>query len=663
MMNTIHWLRAADCPLLQTDIAAVEPSPSRLVLRLVELCLTSPFTDDLIMALLKEMATTLRADQLAVLEPGPQWPPLWQHPRPSARGQPFHPPRTLLQEVQERRAGVSRPPGPAAPALLAVTVPYPAENPYLLLVARSRDEFSGTELEYTLAAGHYLGLALEKVQACQAANEKCRRLEALVQIGVHLLDHQANGLLLEHIAVHALRLLEAEGAGAFVWEPSRKELVGRSAPGPSPGDLRLSGESGAIGQVMQTGRLVQLDNVQLAPFADPAVDNALGPQARDLLCVPLNDGEGQRLGVLMVVNKKHGQFTSQDAELLSALGELAAATVQNLRLRQALSHSNAEFDRQARHRCRIIGESISIQGLRGTLAQVARTEFPVLIHGESGTGKDLLARALHQASPRQGQPFICVPCADLRDLLLPEKCPGGQTDLACAWADTGVGRFAAAEGGTLFLDEVSDLNAGAQAQLLRFLEEKTIYDTGITQAVAVNARLVAATRQDLTEAVRAGKFRKDLFYRLCAVTLEVPPLRERQEDVLLLAEHFLQEFCREAGRRPLKLSAEARKRLLHYGWPGNVRELRCLLEPVAFFCPGDRVELDSLYFFESHSTATDLFSHLSLTEATQAFQVQHIKQAITGARGNMSDAARQLGLHRPNLYRKMRLLKMELEGK
>jgi Nif-specific regulatory protein len=198
--------------------------------------------------------------------------------------------------------------------------------------------------------------------------------------------------------------------------------------------------------------------------------------------------------------------------------------------------------------------------------------------------------------------------------------------------------------------------------LLRVLEEKVVFRVGGTQPIPVDTRIVAATNRDLSEAVRANKFRLDLYYRLNVATIDLPPLRERREDVLVLAEHFLEQFCRDARRKPLKFSAEARKRLEQHDWPGNVRELRNLLERVAYLSPGDRVEADDLTFIlkPPATGAYDDYADLTLAEATKAFERDHIRRAIDRAGRNMSDAARLLGLHRPNLYRKMKTLDMDL---
>jgi Nif-specific regulatory protein len=178
----------------------------------------------------------------------------------------------------------------------------------------------------------------------------------------------------------------------------------------------------------------------------------------------------------------------------------------------------------------------------------------------------------------------------------------------------------------------------------------------------VDTRIVAATNRNLADFVRAGKFRQDLYYRLTVVAIDLPPLRERREDILLLADHFLQTFCRDAGRKPLRLSAEAKRRLEQHDWPGNVRELRNLLERLAFLCINDPVEAADLAFILKPSAdETDHYADMTLAEATDAFQREHVTRAIDKARRNMSDAAKLLGLHRSNLYRKMKMLGMEVQ--
>jgi Nif-specific regulatory protein len=211
------------------------------------------------------------------------------------------------------------------------------------------------------------------------------------------------------------------------------------------------------------------------------------------------------------------------------------------------------------------------------------------------------------------------------------------------------------------LDEIGDMSLSGQAKLLRVLEDKTIVRVGGSKPIHTDVRVIAATNQKLAELVRAKRFREDLYFRLNVVTLELPPLRERGDDVMRLAEHFLREFSRRAGRRTPKFTAGARKRMESHTWPGNVRELRNLMERLAYLSSGDRIEAEELAFILSPSALNSaaIDAGLTLNDATHQFQQNYIKQSIERARGNVSQAAKNLGVHRSNLYRKMRQLGME----
>ena len=221
------------------------------------------------------------------------------------------------------------------------------------------------------------------------------------------------------------------------------------------------------------------------------------------------------------------------------------------------------------------------------------------------------------------------------------------------------GKFELASGGTLFLDEIGDMSLGGQAKLLRVLEEKVVVRVGGSQTIPTDARVIAATNQDLVELVRQKKFREDLFFRLNVVALTIPPLRERGDDVILLAQHFLADFCSKSRRTVPQFTAAARKRLLAHTWPGNVRELRNMMERLAYLFPGDKVDADDLSFVMS-PTANESAIALDqpLAEATKQFQADYIERHIKRTKGNMTDTAQRLGLHRSNLYRKMKQLGM-----
>jgi Nif-specific regulatory protein len=659
-MTTPLWLRPSECPLLQAEAAAVDPVALRLVQRLLEIPLTKQGSEALAKAALEEIAEAVRAEQATILEATPQWQPHWTHGRRGTRaGNNW--PRTLLGEVLDREAAAAMPATAHAPAYLAVCLGYRERANRVLLLSRPKEAFAHAELEYALAAAYYLGLALEAARAQDEQRAAAERLASLVAIGQQLAQQRETVPLLEHIAEQAVKLLECERASIFLWDQARQELIGRPALGLPGGELRLADNVGVVGQVLHSGEMQRVDDVRADPAWNPQVDSRSGFQTRNLLCLPMVDSAGNRVGVFEVMNKKPGVFTAADVETVRLLAGLTTAAVVNVREREALLRSNAELEGQARKGAHIVGESTAIKALRDTLVRVARTDLPVLILGESGTGKDVVARALHYSSARQQQPFIPVNCAAIAETLLESELFGHEKGAFTDAHDTRPGKFEAASGGTLFLDEIGDLSAGGQAKLLRVLEEKVVFRVGGHQPIPVDTRIIAATNRILSESVRAGKFREDLFYRLTVVTLELPPLRERREDILVLAEYFLQQFCRDAGRKVLKFSADAKRKLEQHNWPGNVRELRNLLERVAYLCAGDKIDVaDLAIIVRPAAAAEDQYADLTLKDATEQFQRDHIQRAIERASRNMSDAAKLLGLHRPNLYRKMKDLEMDV---
>ena len=296
------------------------------------------------------------------------------------------------------------------------------------------------------------------------------------------------------------------------------------------------------------------------------------------------------------MNRKEGPFTDEDALTLAALGGQAVIVLHNVQEREALLRANAQHEGQARQGCRIIGDSPALQALRATVERVARTDLPVLILGESGTGKEVVARAIHYSGPRHAQPFLPVNCAAIAETLLESELFGHEKGAFTDAHTTRAGQFEMASGGTLFLDEIGDMSASGQAKLLRVLEDRSVVRVGGSRPIPVDVRIVAATNRQLAEAVHAGRFRQDLFYRLNVVAIDLPPLRQRREDILPLAEFFLQQFGRDAGRPRLTLSTEARQRLRDHDWPGNVRELRNLMERIAFLSPTDSVPAGDLVF-------------------------------------------------------------------
>jgi two-component system nitrogen regulation response regulator NtrX len=308
----------------------------------------------------------------------------------------------------------------------------------------------------------------------------------------------------------------------------------------------------------------------------------------------------------------------------------------------------------------MIGESYAMAKLREQVAMAAPTNGRVLIIGENGTGKELVARTVHALSRRRNGPFVEVNCAAIPEELIESELFGHVRGAFTGAVADRRGKFELADGGTIFLDEIADMSLKTQAKVLRVLQEQTMEQVGGSTRIKVDARVLAATNKDLQTEIRAGNFREDLFFRLNVVPVFVPPLRERIEDIPLLADHFMAEFAREYGRRPKHFNPAALAALQQYTWPGNVRELRNVVERLVIMVPGDAISADDLGFL-GHAAAPPAVvgsgtsaGRLTLHEARERFERDLILRTLAEQQGNMSRTAEVLGVERSNLYRKMR---------
>jgi two-component system NtrC family response regulator len=296
----------------------------------------------------------------------------------------------------------------------------------------------------------------------------------------------------------------------------------------------------------------------------------------------------------------------------------------------------------------IIGASPQMQAVFATIRKVAASDVPVLVIGESGTGKELVARALHQQSGRRAAPFVAINCGAIPETLLESELFGHEKGAFTGAHMQRKGKIELAQGGTLFLDEIAELPAPLQVKLLRFLQEYQIERVGGREVIPVNVRVVAATNVELKQAMATGRFREDLYYRLGVITIPLPPLRERSEDILLLANTLLQRYATESSHKIRGFSRHALSALQSYGWPGNVRELENRIKRAVLLTRGPQVtpadlDLDSPY-------SQYLAPSKGLREAREAFEKDLIQRALTKHRGNISRTASELGVSRPTLH-------------
>ena len=298
----------------------------------------------------------------------------------------------------------------------------------------------------------------------------------------------------------------------------------------------------------------------------------------------------------------------------------------------------------------IIGNSLPMQHVFDTIRQAAPSKATIMIEGESGTGKELVAQAIHRLSPRAKAPFIPVHCAALSEALLESELFGHEKGAFTGATSTRKGRFERADGGTLFLDEIGEIDANTQVKLLRALEERKFERVGGDETLEVDVRLIAATNKNLKTMVDEGTFREDLYYRLKVVSIDLPSLSKREEDVPLLAKFFIKQLSEENGVPEKSISAEALEALIQYEWPGNIRELRNVIERMVVLTSGDRITLRDI--------PSEVRSERSTRQAPQTLSLEDnekelIIQALTKHRGNRTRAAEQLGISRRTLHRKL----------
>ncbi|HZF07620.1 MAG TPA: sigma 54-interacting transcriptional regulator [Thermoanaerobaculia bacterium] len=487
----------------------------------------------------------------------------------------------------------------------------------------------------------------------EASSRLLRDLSLLVRIGALLqalpavepLCRRLLGLLLEAVPAEraAVLLLDREdGAPTVAYTLERRSGSARPFPVSRTVVARVLGERTGLlaNDVLRTPELGEAASVRAA-------------RLRSLLAVPVLHLD-RALGLLYLDSPETGgpvRFDRGHLELATAVAGLAAPALANARRLEQL-----EAERRATAAGvlggGLVGESPRLVAVRNFLARVAPTDSTVLLRGESGTGKELAARAIHQAGPRAGGPFIAINCATLSETLFESELFGHEKGAFTGAVAQKIGKFEAADGGTLFLDEVGEIPIHLQARLLRALQERELERVGNTRTIKVDVRVIAATNRDLEAGVAAGSFRADLYYRLNVLALELPPLRERREDIPLLARHFAARLGPRLGRPAAAFTPEALDGLLRYSWPGNVRELANAVERALVLGEGDGLRPEDLP--EAVIEAGGKRSSGPVApyhEAVLRLKEELVLGAIEQAGGNVTRAAELLGIHPNYLHR------------
>ncbi len=388
-------------------------------------------------------------------------------------------------------------------------------------------------------------------------------------------------------------------------------------------------------------------------------DSLVADQPASVMCVPLIMLD-RSLGVIYLdTTELDTPFDQDHLQLVSAISAITAVAIENARHFEWLVSENQRLIADFNIEHNLVGESPPIREVLQFISKVAPTDSTVLLSGESGTGKELAARAIHLNSKRADKTFMAVNCAALAESLLESELFGHEKGSFTGALTQKKGRLEIADGGTVFLDEIGELSPALQVKLLRVLQEREFERVGGTRPVKVDIRLITATNKNLEESIANGSFRQDLYYRLNVVNLEMPPLRERPEDIPLLANYFAAKYAERCNRRIIGIAADAQARLASYYWPGNVRELENAIERAVVLGATDRILLEdlpeSILESEPPATAPGTKYHEAVAETKR----QIIRSAMQQAKGSYTEAAKLLGVHPNYLHRLVRNLNLK----
>jgi Nif-specific regulatory protein len=492
-------------------------------------------------------------------------------------------------------------------------------------------------------------------------SEHEQRFELLADLGAMIAGEVELDDLLATFADRVSRALGADRATLWLIDGATGDIRSRVATLPELPELRVPPDFGIVGHVAASGELVNVGDVARDPrWGGKELAQQIGYRPKSILTAPIVRRDQVR-GVLQVLDKKDGSFSQRDEEFARVLAE---------QIGRALDYTSLRGDDQQRGLTvrgrfnHVIGRSPAMAAVYEMIVRAAQTDATVLLHGETGTGKGLLARAIHVNSARREQPFVHVDCTTLPAALVESELFGHERG-AYTGADARViGKVEQANGGTLFLDEVGELPLPLQGKLLRFVQERQFERIGGRETLTADVRLVAATNRDLGAMAAAGQFRSDLFYRLRVVEIEIPPLRARGgDDITDLAEHFVQQFSRRYRKGPLRIADAARPALTAYSWPGNVRELENTIERAIVLAAGSTIGVKDLGIKQPGAASdsqvgipiikpdgVNLPTGLSLEEAER----RYARAILDREGGNQSAAARALGISRNKLARLLR---------
>jgi len=389
------------------------------------------------------------------------------------------------------------------------------------------------------------------------------------------------------------------------------------------------------------------------------VESLAASQVRSLLCVPLTVFQRVIGCIYLDSNSLGNRLHEEHLQLVTAIAGISAVALENARRLQWLEQENERLTVEISQERSLVGESTQMKEVYQFLKRVAPTDSTVLIEGESGTGKELAARALHRNSPRANKPFVAINCAAIPETLLESDLFGHERGAFTGAAGLKKGRLEVADSGVVFLDEIGELAPSLQVKLLRVLQEREFERVGGTHPIKVDIRIIAATNSNLEQAVRDGAFRRDLYYRLAVLKVTMPTLRGRQEDIPMLARHFVQKHAKRCKVKPRPISREALSCMVNYDWPGNVRELENAIERALVLGSSDMILPEDLPESLLERTPPPEMTEAKYHAAVKELKKQLIRDAVEQTQGSYAEAARILGVHPNYLHRLIRNLELK----
>jgi len=462
--------------------------------------------------------------------------------------------------------------------------------------------------------------------------------------------------LLTRILESATRLVEGEASSLVLADPSTARLRFEIALGPKGSEVKgfvLEPGEGIAGWVAQHAQSLIVNDVETDSRFYPEIAKSIGFPTYSILAVPMRLRD-ETIGVIEIINKKGKKyFTQDDLEWLEVFAVQAALAIQNARYLEK-AHDEIHYLRAEVEAGRgwhtLIAMSPLILEKLDLIDRIAKTDSSVLILGESGVGKELFAERVHLRSERKDAAFVRVNCAALPEGLLESELFGHVKGAFTDAVQNRRGRFELADKGTIFLDEIGDLSLKLQAKLLRVLQQRTFERVGSSDTVSVDVRIVAATNKDIEALVEKGEFRSDLYYRLNVLPIYVPPLRQRKEDIVGLAEFFLKRFTRETNKKIVGFTDAAMGIMLSYSWPGNIRELENAIERAVVITKDQRIGSEDLLLGNGPGQS-EAIAGKSLKEGLVIFKRHFIRKALEDSRWNQTEAARVLDIQRTYLSR------------